>query len=243
MVNIRSKDLLRLKMELVKSRHLSAIGTLAATVAHELRNPLAHINISIHRIKKTIQNPLVEEILNDISARVLESDQIIKDILMYSKSTMVRYTSVKINDILRHVIDEEINHFPIGKIIINEKIDHTRDLIIEADPVRIKEVFLNILHNALDAVDTDTGIIEIESDVKDSMLSLVVKDNGEGIAKRDLKNVLSPFFTTKIKGTGLGLAVCKQVVMLHKGSLTIESTKGKGTTVVVKLPVHKQKNA
>ena len=242
MIDKRSKELIRLQMELVKSRHLSAVGTLAATVAHELRNPLADIAISIHRIKKIVKDPVVEEILTGVNGRVLESNQIINDILMYSKTTIVRYESAKINDILISSIDEQAQNFPIGKIAINEKIARTKDLIIEVDPIRIKEVFLNILHNALDAVDKDAGIIEIESDVNDSMVSILIKDNGEGIAKKDLKNITNPFFTTKAKGTGLGLVVCKQVLMLHSGSLTIKSVEGKGTTVTVTLPIHKKEN-
>ncbi|MDD5668595.1 MAG: chemotaxis protein CheB [Candidatus Omnitrophica bacterium] len=243
MINKRSKELLRLQVELVKSKHLSAIGTLAATVAHELRNPLADIAVAIYRIKKIIKDPQIEKILTGISTRVLESDQIINNILMYSKTTIMRYESVKINDILRVSIDEEYLKFSKGKISINEKTGRTKDLFIEADPVRIKEVFRNILHNALEAVHADTGIIEVESDVNNSMVFIVIKDNGEGIAKKDLKNIASPFFTTKAKGTGLGLAVCKQVVMLHSGSISIKSTKGKGTRVTVMLPIHKQKDA
>ena len=75
------------------------------------------------------------------------------------------------------------------------------------------------------------------------MVSILIKDNGEGISKKDLKNVASPFFTTKTKGTGLGLVVCKQVVDAHKGSLTIKSDKGKGTTVTITLPIDKKENA
>jgi signal transduction histidine kinase len=75
------------------------------------------------------------------------------------------------------------------------------------------------------------------------MVSILIKDNGEGIAKKDLKNITNPFFTTKAKGTGLGLVVCKQVLMLHSGSLTIKSVEGKGTTVTVTLPIRKKENA
>ena len=242
-INKRSKDLMLLQLELVRSKHLSVIGTMAATVAHELRNPLADIAVSIHRIKKIIKDPLVEEILTIISSRVSESDQIINNILKYSKETKNRREHVKINDIIRSAIDEEAQKLTIGKISIKDKIDCTKDLTIEADPVQIKEVFQNVLHNALEAVHSDTGIIEIETNVDKSMVSILIKDNGEGISKKDLKKVGSPFFTTKTKGTGLGLMVCKQVVGAHKGSLNIKSDAGVGTTVTIKLPKIQKKDA
>ena len=89
----------------------------------------------------------------------------------------------------------------------------------------------------------DTGLVEIETNVDGSMVSILFKDNGEGISKKDLKNVASPFFTTKTKGTGLGLMVCQQVVRAHKGSLIIKSDKGIGTAVTITLPCPKEKDA
>jgi two-component system sensor histidine kinase HydH len=239
----RTRELLRLQLELINSRHLSAIGTLAATVAHELRNPLTDIALLAHRIKKISNDPQIESILAGIKARVSESDQIINNILIYSKSTIAHYASVKINDILKGAVGHEAQKFPIGKISIKEKIDCTEDLSIEADPVRIKEVFHNILLNAFEAVDADTGVIEIESELRGGMVAISIKDNGVGIARKDLKNISSPFFTTKAKGTGLGLALCKQVILLHGGSMAIKSIRGKGTTVTVNLPIHKHKDA
>jgi two-component system CheB/CheR fusion protein len=243
MIIKRSNDLMHLQLELVRAKHLSVIGTMAATVAHELRNPLADIAISIHRIRKIIKDPLVEEILTGISSRVSESDEIIDNILKYSKKTKARCEPVKINDILRSSIDDEAQRVPAGKISIKDKIDCTKDLIIEADPVQIKEVFQNVLHNAVEAVHMDTGIIEIETNIDKFMVSILIKDNGEGISKKDLKNGASPFFTTKTKGTGLGLMVCKQLVEAHKGFLIIKSDKGMGTAVTITLPIDKKKDA
>ncbi|MDP2653183.1 MAG: chemotaxis protein CheB [Candidatus Omnitrophota bacterium] len=243
MIEKRSRELVRLKLELLKSKHLSAMGTLGATVAHELRNPLAHMTISIYRIKKIIKDPFVEEILRDIDARVSESNHIINNILLYSRSTIACYENVKINEILEKSLEEECQKFLAKRISVKKKIDRTKDLSIDADPVRIKELFRNILNNAIEAIHADAGMIEIVSNINDSTVNILIKDNGEGIAGKDLKNITNLFFTTKAKGTGLGLAVCQQVVNLHGGSITFKSAKGKGTTVAITLPIHKRKDA
>ncbi|MBF0532602.1 MAG: PAS domain-containing protein [Candidatus Omnitrophica bacterium] len=242
LIEKRSKDLLSLREKLVRARHLSAIGTLAATVAHELRNPLADIAVSTHRIKKLIKDRAVERILNGINARVSESDQIITNILSYSKTAITHFEYVRINDILKGAVDEEARNLSSGKIAVNQKIDGTQALFIDADPARLKEVFRNVLRNAIDAVAAGTGRIEVETYVKKSLVFVRIKDNGEGIASQDLKNVAKPFFTTKAKGTGLGLAVSKQLVALHGGSITFSSVKGEGTTVAITLPVNRGKN-
>ena len=98
-------------------------------------------------------------------------------------------------------------------------------------------MFNNILNNAFDALNRNDGIINIESQVNDAHVTILIKDNGEGIDKENLEKIFDPFFTTKAKGTGLGLAVCNQLVMLHAGSITIESDKGKGTMVTIILPI------
>lgn len=229
--------------ELEKARRLADIGTLAATVAHELRNPLAAIGLSAWHIKKMIKDPRIETDLNTIGRRISEADQIINNILSYSKIKISRFQVVKINSILKECIDEAMGRFPGQTIAVNVKIDRTEDLSIEADPLQMKEVFNNIINNAFDAINKNTGIIDVESCVNESIVSILIKDNGEGIEREHLKKIFDPFFTTKTKGTGLGLAVCNLAIRLHNGSITIESDKGKGTAVTITLPIRRQKDA
>jgi signal transduction histidine kinase len=151
--------------------------------------------------------------------------------------------AVKINSILKECIDEAIRRFPDQNITVNVKTDVIKELFIEADPLQIKEVFNNILNNAFDAFNKNAGIIDIESKVNDSTVSILIKDHGEGIEKKHLDKVFDPFFTTKTQGTGLGLAVCNLAIKLHHGTIVIESDKAKGTTVIVTLPIGKKENA
>jgi signal transduction histidine kinase len=225
-----------------RSKYLSDVGMLAATVAHELRNTLAGINVAAYNIRKRVQNPQIEGILSSIDKQVLEGDQIINNVLSYSKIKISYFTEVKLNDILRLCINESKDLAMKQNCAVHDDLEQTEGLSIEADPTQLKEVFANILNNALDAVNKNVGEIKIETKIENSKASILISDNGEGISGEDLKKITSPFFTTKAKGTGLGLAVCNQIIMLHDGKMAIESTKGKGTTVKVSLLIRRNKN-
>jgi signal transduction histidine kinase len=106
---------------------------------------------------------------------------------------------------------------------------------LEADPNQMKQVLLNILKNALEAVDSGDEII-LKSGVEDGYIWFSVKDNGPGIPPEVLEKIFDPFFTTKEKGTGLGLAVIHKIITDHQGTVAVESEPGKGATVTVKLP-------
>lgn len=243
LVHEKAQELTASQKEIDRVKRLSDIGTLAATVAHELRNPLADIGLLAYHINKIIKDPRVEGDLNTINRRISEADQIINNVLLYSKIKIGRFQTVKINSILKECIDGATGRISGQNITVNVKIDRTKNLTISADPLQIKEVFSNILNNAFDALNKNAGIIDIESQFNDSTVSILIKDNGEGIEKEHLRKVFEPFFTTKTKGTGLGLAVCYQIILLHDGSITIESDKGKGTTVIVTLTIQRQKDA
>jgi len=114
--------------------------------------------------------------------------------------------------------------------------------IIEADPLHMTELFLNILDNAYQALADKSGVIEITLgyDTKINKLNMAFSDNGVGIKDTDAAKVFEPFFTTKTRGVGLGLTVCKQVVDLHNGTININSQEAKGATVFVTLPIRKK---
>jgi signal transduction histidine kinase len=115
--------------------------------------------------------------------------------------------------------------------------------VIEADPVQIKELFNNILNNAIDAI-PDNGKIEITIDeASTDSIGVSVVDDGCGIEKENMGRIFDPFVTTKTKGTGLGLSICKQIVELHRGSLRIASEINKGTQIRVELPRKKPKTS
>lgn len=225
------------QMQLVDARRLSDIGTLAATVAHELRNPLAAIQMASYNIKRKAQNPLLDKHLLTIENKVNESEQIISNLLFYSRLRLPQYEDIKIYKTINECIGLIKRRFAKEKISLDLDLRVIKKVSMEADPLQIKEVFCNILNNAYEAQTKDDKRVEIKAEIEDEVVKFMFKDSGEGINKHDLERIFDPFFTTKAKGTGLGLTVCKQVINLHGGMINIESEKDKGTVVSIRLPI------
>lgn len=221
---------------LEQARRLSDIGALAATVAHELRNPLAAMGMAAHNIKRKTKEPeLLERHLHTIEKKIIDSDEIINNLLFYSRLRPPRPEDTDLHGLLRECLHYSKKRFKKNARLKN-KFRGLKGISIKADPLQIKEVFQNILNNAYDAIPDSKGVIEIGAEVEDGRLLVYFKDQGAGISADDLSKVFDPFFTTKAKGTGLGLSVCKQIVELHGGTINIESQLNKGTTVTVALP-------
>ncbi|MDD5254453.1 MAG: PAS domain S-box protein [Candidatus Omnitrophica bacterium] len=236
------EELLRTQAQLIESKRLSDIGTLAATVAHELRNPLAAIHMAAYNIKRKAQDPMFEKHLHTIEKKINESEQIISNLLFYSRIKAPRLEKTRISEIIDECTGLVEGRHPERKITLSRRLGALKQVVLEGDPLQLKEVFSNILNNAYEAIPAESGRIEIHAVRDKHSISVRVQDNGMGIDKEHLERIFDPFFTTKAKGTGLGLTVCKQILNLHGGTLGIESEKGKGTTVTVNLPLKKAGN-
>jgi PAS domain S-box-containing protein len=229
--------LLATQMEMAKAKRLSDVGTLAATVAHELRNPLAAIRMAAYNIRRKAKDQAldVDNHLFTIEKKVIESSQIINNLLFYSRLKPPNLESVNINEILEDSV-EGAQKQAKRNVTVRRNMNLDEKIIIAADPLQIKEICNNILNNAYDAVQDKGGVIDIGIVNDDETISIVIRDNGIGIDKDQLEKVFDPFFTTKTQGTGLGLAVCRQMVDMHGGRIGIDSEPGKGTMVTVTLP-------
>lgn len=221
--------------ELARAKRLSDIGTLAATVAHELRNPLATIGMAAVNIKRKSKNRDLDKHLANIDKKVFESNQIINNLLFYSRLRPPHYESVDIHEVLEESIRGARLNLKEGIRLIGD-IGPLRNVPVEADPIQIKEVLNNLLNNAVDSITGESGKVEVSAAVKDGCVHITVKDSGEGMDEDTLTHAFDPFFTTKAKGTGLGLSVCRQIIDFHKGEISLKSEPGKGTAAYLLLP-------
>jgi two-component system, NtrC family, sensor kinase len=232
--------------EIEHSSKMASIGRLAAGVAHEINNPLAIINEKAGLIKDILEGPDNPQnnkdrfliLLNGIFDSVARCRTITHRLLGFSRRMDMGHDLTDINDAIREVIgflEKEMFYRNI-KLALNLKEDLPK---VTTDKGQLQQVFLNIINNAVDAVQ-EGGQIEVSSDIKDiNTIRVLIKDNGVGIPKDKLKHIFEPFYTTKEKdkGTGLGLSISYGIMQKLGGSIQVESEVYKGTTFIIELPI------
>ena len=228
-----------LEKRLLKAERFAAIGELSTIVAHDLRNPLQGISNVIHYLQKNSKNvgnkkvasviPLIEEALK-------YADKIVKELLDYSADIRLEF---KESDPKTIVIQALSGIVVPDNIRVIEKT--LRKPKIRVDPDKIRRVIVNLISNAFDAM-PDGGILTIFSKEAKGRLELSIADNGMGIPNEKIDKLWSPFITTKAKGIGLGLPICKRIIDEHGGQILCDSEKGKGTIFTLILPILKPDN-
>jgi PAS domain S-box-containing protein len=236
-VEKRTEQLKQTQAKLVKSERLATIGELAAMVGHDLRNPLTGIMGAAYYLKTkhgTEVGAKGKEMLETIENAINYSNKIINDLLEYSRDLKLEFTETTPKAMLQNAL---------SLIEAPEKIqivDATKDKpMVNADTEKIRKGFVNIIQNAFDAM-PEGGTLKIKSRKVKGKLEIAFKDTGTGISKEALSKLKRevPLFTTKAKGMGFGLPICRRIVETHGGKLSVESTAGKGTTVTVTIPVN-----
>jgi signal transduction histidine kinase len=236
----KTREMIRSREKLIETEKLSTLGKLAGMVGHEIKTPLAILVTSLHMLEKQLgdlsDNREVRKYLDMCKKQVSHSNAIINNVL-----TLVRIRSPRLSKTdSRGIITEVLNTVDIpGNIKVKNKTGKNMPDII-AENTQITLVFINIIKNALRAMNPDGGTLTIESGEKGNYLEIKFIDNGYGIRKKNLKKIFDMFFTTKAKGTGLGLSLCKSIIDAHKGELKVNSKVGQGTEFTVRLPKYKE---
>jgi PAS domain S-box-containing protein len=224
--------------ELRQAESLAAIGEMVSIVAHEVRNPLQNIQMGVDAMQVEIgEDEEKQGILEEINYGVDNLNRIIIELLEYAKPVKLKPTVANLREIVANAL-KTLDHKLTG-INIHIDLEH-EGREIEIDTPKFNSAFVNLLSNAAEAMPSG-GELSILSRFQDdhgaSLLKLTITDSGGGIDKEHLDRVHQPFFTTKTKGTGLGIPACKKIIEAHNGSLTIKSEVNKGTTVDIEIPV------
>ena len=226
--------------QLIQSGKMVAVGTLTSGIAHELNNPINNIGLNVEALLEDLDEFSGEEtrrLLEQIYTQVERAGATVRDLLDFTRKGTPAFSTVSIADIIESVAKL------IGSELVLNDVELSLDVgeglpKIRGNPRNLQQVFLNLFLNSIQAM-PEGGKLTVRIGPEDGFIRVDVTDTGAGIAPEHVDKLFDPFFTTKEfgEGTGLGLSVCYGIIERHKGSITIDSELGKGTTVTIRLPV------
>ncbi|ADG70397.1 ATP-binding protein [Brachyspira murdochii] len=235
--------------KLKRAEQLASLTTLAAGVAHEIKNPLGSISIYVQLIDKIIKKNMdndcqcykdFKEYSDIIKEEIGRLEDTINSFLFSVRKLELNIEDVNINALILSTVSFLKYEIEKNNVSIDIKFDKD-NLILKLDERYIKQALINIIQNAIDAMNDNKKEIYIKLKTIDNYAVISIKDTGIGIKEEDLNKIFEPYFTTKRHGTGLGLTNVVRIIEAHNGNITIESEYGKGSEVIIKLPL-KQEN-
>ncbi len=240
-LDLWEQELQQKNRELLESKKLAAIGTLASGVAHELNNPLNNIFLSVQILKRQFGEdipPTVREIVEDVYGQTLRVKGIVGDLLEFARGREPMLRKVELNNLITEAYKLLHKSMNMDKVSFHLDSD-MNGVFIDADPEQMERVFINLFANAIEAMEAE-GSLTVKVLKEEESIEVWVSDTGVGMSGELIDKVFEPFFTTKDKGTGLGLAVVFNIIKKHNGAIHIESEIGEGTSFIITLPERKR---
>ncbi len=244
--------------ELRRKDSLVAVGQATAQVAHEIKNPLGSIRLGVSMLREMTESDDAISTIDLVDRGIDHLQKLVVDVTQFSRHRPLDLTEVDLNELLDQSLELVADKIHERETPI-ERLYSNMSMIVEIDEDQMRQVFVNLLANALDASDLHSPIAittkHIERDVEDifasttdgytptirkSFVQVIITDNGSGMDKETQKHIFQPFYTTKAKGTGLGLAIVKQIIERHDGTISIQSEEGLGTSFTIELPLSKE---
>lgn len=228
-----------LEEKLRQADRLAALGTLSAGLAHEIKNPLSAIKTFVQLLPRKIENPSFMGKFNITVPREIDRiNQLVEDLLELTRRRTPSFVALDVNHLILQVIDLHIEEMKKKQIHFEDHLDRTLPSI-GGDPETLYRAFSNLVINAIQAM-PNGGVLRISSAMEGSKrpeLNIIFRDAGIGMDAETAKNIFNPFFTTKDRGVGLGMALTHKIIEDHRGTIEVMSEKGLGTTFILRLPV------
>ena len=239
----RVEQLAELNEELIDLRSLekyAVTGRIARTMAHEVRNPLTNINLATEQLQAELEpNDTTELLFKMISRNSERINQLVSDLLNTTRVAELSFSEVSINAILDESLELAKDRIELNNIEVVKEYDNNI-CKISVDKEKMKIAFLNIIVNAIEAMKSG-GVLKVETIQKNNRCIIKISDNGIGMSKEQVSRLFEPYFTTKEKGNGLGLANSQNIILGHNGNISAESVAGQGTIFSISLQFRKEK--
>ena len=233
-VEERTRELRESQEQLLKAQRLAVMGELAGMVGHDLRNPLTSIAGAAYYIRRQLRSDVdtkALEMLTLIEKNIIHSNKIINDLLDYSREMELEFSESTPKAIVREMLSLVEIPRSVRLVDLTEN-----EPIMRVDCENLKRAFANVVKNAFDAM-PKAGTLTITSKRVEKCAEFTFSDTGVGIAQETMAKLWTPLFTTKAKGMGFGLPICKRIIEAHGGSISVESMLRKGTTFTVTVPI------
>lgn len=242
----RLKRARELEAQLHQVEKAAVVGRLAAAIAHEIRNPLNYINLTLDHLRSSFapsepaKRETFERLADQLKSEVARINRHITDFLKYSRPSALDLEPldlrVQAEDALRMISGPAAEHGIETKLSEQGKVP-----LVIADKDSLRSVFTNLLINGVEAIDGEGGTVEIKLSAEtEDRARVEISDTGKGIAAEDIGKIFEPYYSTKDTGTGLGLAIVKKAIDDHEGSITVASKQGNGTTFTIILPTQQK---
>jgi signal transduction histidine kinase len=215
----------------------AATGRIARTIAHEVRNPLTNINLAVEQLQAELNGSATgntDLMLTMISRNSARINLLITDLLNSTKFADLTYRRISANQLLDETLELAKDRLTLKNItVVKHYSDNIFDIAVDVEKMKI--AFLNIIVNAIEAMEQGAGILQLKTMRKDNKCVISITDNGSGLDEESMSKVFEPYFTSKTKGTGLGLTNTQNIILNHNGHISLESKKGEGTTFTIQL--------
>ena len=250
--SMADKEKEMMSQQVIETGKLASIGELAAGIAHEINNPVAIMVEEAGWIQDLLEEEEFKDgenlkefhrALRQINTQGRRCKDITHKLLSFARKTDSRLQEVDVNSLLDEVVYLSGQRAKYSNIVVHTHLEE--DLpTLQASETELQQVLLNLVNNALDAMEKSGGEISVSSELVDGRIAITLADTGPGIAEANLSRIFDPFFTTKPvgKGTGLGLSICYGIINKMGGSIDVQSQVDKGSTFIIRLPVSKQAN-
>lgn len=233
----------KLEQRLQQSDRLKALGTLAAGIAHEIRNPLATINFNAQMLLRELSlDPAQEQMFDDMVQEIKKIDRIVQQVLLFARPREPQFLPNQLNDVVRYCHDLAKVHLRKANVEVSLELEKDIPTLV-MDFSQISQVVMNLILNAIEAM-TGGGKLSIKTEYQKAPTALVLElsDTGPGILEEDRSRIFDPFFTRKPEGTGLGLSISRQILEKHGAYIELDSTPGEGTTFRIVFPLPSGEN-
>ncbi len=242
-INVANERLAELhEAELEHADRLATVGEMAASMAHEIKNPVAGVlgALQVFHGESGVTADR-KEILIEMMNQLERVTHAVNDLLQYARPTPPHFEMCDLHEIIDKTFGMLTKQFRSNGVEARREFSSS-PIRLAADRKQLQQVLWNLLLNAFQAVD-GPGSVSVRTATEGDHISVSIADTGKGISAKELENIFKPFFTTKHKGTGLGMTISRRIIEQHRGTIDVTSTVGKGTTVMITLPWHQEKES